>query len=153
MSRVHATRADRAVITLLGVLFVALAAGLFCGPAGAAEARSGVQVSDEWRPGAAPTSRGPTGPAQRADAAAQVAGPAVIDDGVGCGKSKRHDRDAQQNNPSRSNPAAELLAAFAHAHAATDLCAPAAHAPAPAKDRAPPPLEPPTPVSLSVLRV
>ncbi|WP_128559420.1 hypothetical protein [Streptomyces triticagri] len=159
MPRVH-LRHRRAVTALLGVLFVALAAGLFCGPAGVPEQRIPVPA---FAAAATAHDRGGVDGADGADArgtaatgaaaSAYEAGRVAPDGGFGCGKGKSGDADAEQSAPVRGSTVAEHLSAFAHAQAALGLCAPEAYVPGPAQDRGPPPVEPPTPVTLSVLRV
>ncbi|WP_055701074.1 MULTISPECIES: hypothetical protein [Streptomyces] len=132
---------------LLGVLLVVL--GVFC--AGPATALAGPA--------------GATAPAAAVPAVTvPVAPPAAADDvplaqepdghGVpGCGKGGRQDADHVPGTPARSGAAYELLPALYDAHAAPGAWGVDQAVLATAPGRAPPALDPPSPIDLSILRV
>ncbi|MGW0909109.1 hypothetical protein [Streptomyces sp. NPDC002853] len=110
---------------LFGVLLVVL--GVFCGPAVAAEP---------------------------AAARPEVSVQAEVSAGVpGCGKGGQRDAGQAPAAPPRSSSAYELLPALQQAHAASGACGVGQSVPLLTPERGPPPLTPPSPVDLSVLRV
>ncbi|GAA1905729.1 hypothetical protein GCM10009837_31560 [Streptomyces durmitorensis] len=122
---------------LLGVLLVVL--GAFCGPAVAAEstpAKPKVSVQAEVP----------------AEASAEVS--AGVSAGVpGCGKGGQQDAGQAPAAPPRSSSAYELLPALHQAHAASGAWGFDQTVPSLTPERGPPPLAPPSPVDLSILRV
>ncbi|MEU8958719.1 hypothetical protein AB0C93_30995 [Streptomyces sp. NPDC048518] len=73
--------------------------------------------------------------------------------GPGCGKGSPQDADHVPGTPARTGAAQELLPALYDAHAATGACGVGRPVLSPAPGRAPPALDPPSPMDLSVLRV
>ncbi|MEV7197498.1 hypothetical protein AB0N81_37750 [Streptomyces sp. NPDC093510] len=71
----------------------------------------------------------------------------------GCGKGSPQDADHVPGTPARSGSSYELLPALYDAHAATGACAVDHVVTPPLPGRAPPALDPPSPMELSVLRV
>ncbi|MFI6092538.1 hypothetical protein [Streptomyces sp. NPDC051218] len=118
------SRARASWCPLLGVLLVVL--GAFCAPAVAAE------------PVAKPTV------SVQADASAGA---------PGCGKGGQQDAGQVPAAPPRSSSAYELLPALHQAHAASGAWGLGQTVPALTPERGPPPLAPPTPIDLSILRV
>ncbi|MFP3989449.1 hypothetical protein U9R90_18555 [Streptomyces sp. E11-3] len=141
-------RRRAAVNALLSVVFVALTLGVFCGAASAAPA---VRAGSGVTAGSAATADIGDTAAERA--AVDAARAASTDDGQGCGQRDPSDPDGNPATPPRGAAASELLTALAHGHGGYDgaWLADTTHGDALA-DRAPP-LDPPTPVELSVLRV
>ncbi|WP_371528352.1 hypothetical protein OG302_22155 [Streptomyces sp. NBC_01283] len=71
----------------------------------------------------------------------------------GCGKGGQQDAGQAPAAPPRSTSAYELLPALHQAHAASGAWGVGQTVPALTPERGPPPLTPPSPVDLSVLRV
>ncbi|MGW6275236.1 hypothetical protein [Streptomyces sp. NPDC055060] len=110
---------------LLGVLLVVL--GAFCGPAVAAEppaAKPKVSVQTEMSAGV-----------------------------PGCGEDGQQDAGQAPSAPPRSSSAYELLPALHQAHAAAGAWGAGQTVPVLTPERGPPPLTPPSPMDLSILRV
>lgn len=123
------SRARRSWCPFLGALIVVL--GAFCGPAVAAEPaaakpEASVQASE------------------RTDASAGV---------PGCGKGGQQDAGQAPAAPPRSSSAYELLPALHQAHATSGAWGVGQTVPLLTPERGPPPLTPPSPVHLSILRV
>lgn len=118
------SRARASWCPLLGVLLVVL--GSFCAPAVAAEPAAKPVVSVQ----AEPSSGGP-----------------------GCGKGTRQDAGQVPAAPPRSTSAYELLPALHQAHAASGAWGAGQTVPPLMPERGPPPLAPPSPIDLSILRV
>ncbi|MEV5978983.1 hypothetical protein [Streptomyces sp. NPDC052114] len=125
---------------LLGVLLVVL--GVFCaGPATAVAGPSGA---------VAPAVTVPVAPAgDDAPLAQEPDGHGV----PGCGKGGRQDADHVPGTPARSGASYELLPALYDAHAAPGAWGVDQAVLAMAPGRAPPALDPPSPIDLSILRV
>lgn len=122
------SRARLSWCPLLGVLLVVL--GAFCGPAVAAE------------PVAKPVAK----PTVSVQVEASAGAP-------GCGKGGQQDAGQAPAAPPRSSSAYELLPALHQAHAASGAWGVEQTVPALTPERGPPPLTPPSPIDLSVLRV
>lgn len=118
------SRARASWCPLLGVLLVVL--GGLCGPAVAAQpvAKPVVSVQAEESAGV-----------------------------PGCGKGGQRDAGQAPAAPPRSSSACELLPALHQAHAASGGWGVGQTVPLLTPERGPPPLTPPSPVDLSVLRV
>ncbi|MGW7079132.1 hypothetical protein [Streptomyces sp. NPDC054866] len=118
------SRARLSWCPLLGVLLVVL--GGFCAPATAAEpvAKPTVSVQVEASAGA-----------------------------PGCGKGGQQDAGQAPAAPPRSSSAYELLPALHQAHAASGAWDLGQTVPSLTPERGPPPLTPPSPIDLSILRV
>jgi len=133
------SRARASWCPLLGVLLVVL--GAFCGPAVAAE----------------PTAAKPEVSVQAEVSAAQAEVSAVqaeVSAGVpGCGKGGQQDAGQAPAAPPRSSSAYELLPALHQAHAESGALGIGQTVLALTPERGPPPLTPPSPVELSILRV
>lgn len=71
----------------------------------------------------------------------------------GCGKGSPQDADHVPGTPARIGAPQELLPALYDAHAATGACGVGRPVLSMAPGRAPPALDPPSPIDLSVLRV
>ncbi|MFE0132234.1 hypothetical protein ACFWY6_11750 [Streptomyces sp. NPDC059037] len=112
---------------LLAVLLVVL--GGFCAPAVAAQ-----PVAKVTKPAAAVQAKESAG-------------------APGCGKSGQQDAGQGPAAPARSSSAYELLPALHQAHAASGAWGADQPVLSLTPDRGPPPLAPPTPIDLSVLRV
>ncbi|MEV8318094.1 hypothetical protein AB0Q95_28415 [Streptomyces sp. NPDC059900] len=123
------SRARLSWCPLLGVLLVVL--GAFCGPAAAAEPA-------------------PAKPAVSAQTPVQTDASAGV---PGCGKGGQQDAGQVPAAPPRSSSAYELLPALHQAHAASGAWGIGQTVPALSPERGPPPLTPPSPVDLSILRV
>ncbi|MFI8874762.1 hypothetical protein [Streptomyces sp. NPDC055243] len=122
------SRARLSWCPLLGVLLVVL--GAFCGPAAAAEPAVNSAVS-------APVS-------------VQVEASAGV---PGCGKGGQQDAGQAPAAPPRSSTAYELLPALHQAHSASGGWGVGQTVPSLTPERGPPPLSPPSPIDLSILRV
>ncbi|MFD4482640.1 hypothetical protein ACFWPU_41920 [Streptomyces sp. NPDC058471] len=122
------SRARASWCPLLGVLLVVL--GAFCGPAVALE----------------PVAK----PVVRAEVSAQAEEAAGV---PGCGKGGQRDAGQAPAAPPRSTSSYELLPALHQAHAASGAWGVGQTVPSLTPERGPPPLTPPSPVDLSVLRV
>ncbi|WP_434591834.1 hypothetical protein [Streptomyces sp. A5-4] len=162
-----------AVSVLLGALLALLmcsgsataatgpATGLATGPAtgpdarlAAADARApeAVTVAGASAPDAGPTAQALPGAAF--ESAAEAAPAAVGEQRVpGCGKSPGGDSGTGPGTPARGSPSYELLHALYDARAASGPWGTAPVLPTVEPDRGPPPLDPPSPIDLSVLRV
>ncbi|MFH8489867.1 hypothetical protein [Streptomyces longisporoflavus] len=119
------SRARLSWCPLLGVLLIVL--GAFCGPAVASE----------------PVAAKP-------EASVQTEASAGV---PGCGKGGQQDAGQVPGAPPRSSSAYELLPALHQAHAASGAWSIGQTVPALSPERGPPPLTPPSPVDLSILRV
>ncbi|MEU4797228.1 hypothetical protein [Streptomyces sp. NPDC023327] len=121
---------------LLGVLLVVL--GVCCGPARAAE----------------PATKPATKPVAKPVAEQTVTVRAGESTGVpGCGQGSRRETGQPPAAPPRPTSAYELLPALHEAHAASGGWGAEQTVPSPGPERGPPPLAPPSPLALSILRV